>query len=419
MTFLSILINGDTIQIMNEQNSFRYLFKKFRIKSGFYSLSDFGNALAESGLIFEDSIFSHWQRGARIPTQRSIIIHIIRFFYNHRGIVSINEANLFAESSGHGYLTHDELLKIFPSEILPINYDLDIDENPYRDEHNNMQDKFEIIEHQVNLLYEKIYEGYPEISLNLLQRLKKILMEREMNGDKRRIDLISKINWISIRCFSDISKPGGFQWAFNMANKYLSYAKENNSSHVGSVFWTASAILRLKIITNPIKIQKKKELTLLSLAMSQQAIKNTPNSRIDERIVQYIEIAKIALILNNRELFLQSCFQAEELATQLSSRTLYINALVWDIKARGTLHFEKNSEKALLQSKEAKKFSSEKFQAINLYLGNTELHVLRNSEDNEMIKYAEVYKKKFFLFARLLNNPYQKMRAKSLKYSGF
>lgn len=91
---------------------FGKLFKRFRLKSEYASLSDLGRALAEEGLIYEDSTLSRWQNGNRIPLDRSLFITLIKIFIKRGGIKSLQEANKLLESAGHGYLTENEMEKI-------------------------------------------------------------------------------------------------------------------------------------------------------------------------------------------------------------------------------------------------------------------------------------------------------------------
>ena len=95
-----------------KNNTFSNLFKKFRLKSEFLSLSDLGQALAEKGLIYEDSALSRWQNGNRIPLSRNLLIILIKIFVERGGIKSLHEANKLLESAGHGYLTETEMEKI-------------------------------------------------------------------------------------------------------------------------------------------------------------------------------------------------------------------------------------------------------------------------------------------------------------------
>ena len=46
-----------------QNSTFGYLFKKFRLKSGLTTLAEFGDVLAQEGLVYENSLFSHWQNG--------------------------------------------------------------------------------------------------------------------------------------------------------------------------------------------------------------------------------------------------------------------------------------------------------------------------------------------------------------------
>lgn len=90
---------------------FHELFKKYRLKAEFLTLSELGFALAEKGLIYEDSIFSHWQKGSRIPN-RSAILRLIEIFVERQSIQNIQQANEFLASIDQGYLTEQETKKI-------------------------------------------------------------------------------------------------------------------------------------------------------------------------------------------------------------------------------------------------------------------------------------------------------------------
>lgn len=96
---------------MEKQNSFGELFKKYRLKSEIPTLSKFGHILSEKGFNYEDSIFSHWQKGGREPQNRFIILKLIEIFSERKAIITINEANGFLSSLNQGYLTEKELEK--------------------------------------------------------------------------------------------------------------------------------------------------------------------------------------------------------------------------------------------------------------------------------------------------------------------
>lgn len=103
--------------ILTNNVSFGNLFKKFRLKSQFSTLSEFGKALADEGFIYEDSILSRWQQGNRIPSNRNLLLTITKIFIEREGISSLKEVNNFLGSSGQGYLTELELQNITTSTI--------------------------------------------------------------------------------------------------------------------------------------------------------------------------------------------------------------------------------------------------------------------------------------------------------------
>lgn len=94
---------------MAEHSTFGELFKKYRLKSEFSTLSQFGDALAKEGFIYEDSIYSHWQKNIRVPKDRKLLLTLIKIFIKNKGMQSLNSANMFLESAGQGYLTREEL----------------------------------------------------------------------------------------------------------------------------------------------------------------------------------------------------------------------------------------------------------------------------------------------------------------------
>jgi tetratricopeptide (TPR) repeat protein len=94
---------------MNESEPFAKLFKRYRLRSEFETLSEFGDVLADHNLIYENSIFSHWQKGTRVPKDRKLIYTIIKIFSDRKGIVNEDEANSFMASTGLGYLTKSEI----------------------------------------------------------------------------------------------------------------------------------------------------------------------------------------------------------------------------------------------------------------------------------------------------------------------
>lgn len=107
---------------------FKILFKKYRLKAEISTLSEFGKLLSEKGLVYEDSIFSHWQKGDRIPN-RATLIKLIEIFSERQGIKTLQQSNEFLESAGEGYLTEKEAKKIYfsPQENVPFQLPKQID----------------------------------------------------------------------------------------------------------------------------------------------------------------------------------------------------------------------------------------------------------------------------------------------------
>src|SRR4030042_2158969 len=92
--------------------TFGYLFRKFRLKAGYATLIELGEALAKEGIVVEDSTLSRWQNGSRTPKTRQILLQLIKILHDHEGIESITEANLLMETTGLGYLTDSEIKQL-------------------------------------------------------------------------------------------------------------------------------------------------------------------------------------------------------------------------------------------------------------------------------------------------------------------
>jgi putative hydrolase of HD superfamily len=93
---------------MQNYKTFGELFKKYRLRSEFETLSSFGNALAQRGYIYEDSIYSHWQKNTRVPKDRKLLLEMVKIFINSGGITQLKEVQLFFNSAGQGFLTDEE-----------------------------------------------------------------------------------------------------------------------------------------------------------------------------------------------------------------------------------------------------------------------------------------------------------------------
>lgn len=107
--------------------TFSSLFRKYRLRSEFSTLAEFGQILATEGFDYEDSIFSRWQKGDRIPRNRVLLITLVRIFIKRGSMTSIEEANSFLECAGQGYATSRELSEITQlfDVSLQVNHDAD------------------------------------------------------------------------------------------------------------------------------------------------------------------------------------------------------------------------------------------------------------------------------------------------------
>src|SRR3990167_11484878 len=94
------------------QSDFAVLFKRYRLKSEIETLAEFGDLLAEEGYIYENSLFTRWQSGERVPKDRKLLLKIIEIFAKRGGLKDENEANLFLASSGQRDLTEEEASQV-------------------------------------------------------------------------------------------------------------------------------------------------------------------------------------------------------------------------------------------------------------------------------------------------------------------
>lgn len=81
-----------------ENQTFAKLFKKYRLRSEIETLSQFGDLLAQEGLVYENSLFTHWQKGDRVPKDRKILLAVISIFIKRKGMHSLVEANSLLSS---------------------------------------------------------------------------------------------------------------------------------------------------------------------------------------------------------------------------------------------------------------------------------------------------------------------------------
>ena len=124
-------------------NTFGELFRTYRLRAGIETLAMFANLLAEEGMVYENSLFSRWQSGERVPRDRKTIISLINVFAKNGGIRSFDQANDILQSADqlplteadkktlHTYISTtrssvNELIKYEEIEVDVPNYTLDL-----------------------------------------------------------------------------------------------------------------------------------------------------------------------------------------------------------------------------------------------------------------------------------------------------
>lgn len=104
----------------NKNLVFAGLFKKYRLRSEIETLSEFANLMAEEGMVYVLSLFTRWQNGERIPTDRRAGISMVKIFVRRGGMNSVDEANELLESVGMRDLATQEIEEIQGVFILSI-----------------------------------------------------------------------------------------------------------------------------------------------------------------------------------------------------------------------------------------------------------------------------------------------------------
>lgn len=83
-----------------KHRQFAQMFNELRLKAGFESLSEFGKALAQEGYVYEDSTFSRWKTGTRIPRHPRLMGAIVKIFCEHQAFETKEQIIEFYESVG-------------------------------------------------------------------------------------------------------------------------------------------------------------------------------------------------------------------------------------------------------------------------------------------------------------------------------
>lgn len=94
------------------KSSFGSLLRRYRKFSGFITLQQFTEAMETYGLFYEHSLICKWEKNARKPRSRNVLIQLIRLFCERGVLVYIEQAQEFAQAAGFGFLTDEEIANI-------------------------------------------------------------------------------------------------------------------------------------------------------------------------------------------------------------------------------------------------------------------------------------------------------------------
>lgn len=97
--------------------SFSNFFNQYRLRAGFRTLGEFGKSLAEEGYVYEDSIFSKWRKGERIPRDRDVILAICRTFTTRQAIEDADAINKTLQCLGLRDLSAEEMTYLALSKL--------------------------------------------------------------------------------------------------------------------------------------------------------------------------------------------------------------------------------------------------------------------------------------------------------------
>lgn len=156
---------------------FASLFKKYRLRSEIETLAEFGDLLAQEGIVYENSLFTRWQKGERVPSDRKVMISILKVFVKRGGIHSRHELNQLFESSGLGYLTDYEINNFpFIPDSTPFLVPRKLDHFIERKDISQLV-RNRLLDNTVTLLYGQPGIGKTSIAINAAHNLKSIFLD--------------------------------------------------------------------------------------------------------------------------------------------------------------------------------------------------------------------------------------------------
>lgn len=143
-----------------EHQEFAKLFNEYRLKAQFETLSQFGEAMHKEGVSFEDSVYSRWKNGYRIPRSRTVLLAIIKIFIKRGAIATQIEADHFLLIAHHSKLQSREIHWLF--------------QNTYHYPSANSEHTIQFTEEDALYLAIKILgKPFTQINMDKIQRLYK------------------------------------------------------------------------------------------------------------------------------------------------------------------------------------------------------------------------------------------------------
>ncbi|HRN69860.1 MAG TPA: hypothetical protein PLS49_01635 [Candidatus Woesebacteria bacterium] len=163
---------------------FAALFKKYRLRSEIETLAEFGDLLAQEGIVYEDSLFAKWQKGERVPSDRKIILTIIRLFIKLGGIQTIQESNIFFKALNQQNLSTEEQQILYDYKSLDNDLNIFLYASPLSDKFDN----------NIDLIYQNIQNlGYIHLNNEPKKHRLRALMKKIDNGEDEHLMEYKKI----------------------------------------------------------------------------------------------------------------------------------------------------------------------------------------------------------------------------------
>ncbi|MBI4009375.1 hypothetical protein HY357_04015 [Candidatus Roizmanbacteria bacterium] len=392
--------------------AFASLFRKYRLRSEFQTLSAFGEALYENGIIFDDSLFSHWQKGDRVPDRRTILA-LIRIFHKKKAIAELEEANSFMESAGHGYLTNSERKILFDETIKPQE---DSDDLLKIIEYSF--NPLGLIEEQVDQCLEAYYLGFARFSYKNLTQLAKLVETLRLNQTKEGINVLSHIYWLQLACLSNQVDPKRLTKLSLLSDQTILFAKENTTTELGQAYYVKYKIKRYGLITNLVgkKLIKKQINECISLA--ELSLFHIPKTRVVERLIAQYGFAKLALFSRDKKLFDKHLFSAFNLFAQLPQNMQFLKIPPWAIKALGCIRFDEDVISALKNIQIALNFNTRHYRLLNLFCHVNKLHILRSSKDPQHHALADKLEDQTIIQNNMIGDSFENMRMREKRMIG-